>query len=708
MCERAVPSWGMRRIAVLTEVKRWGMACSLVLAACAPATPQRTPNVTVTPAPPVTVLPAIRIPEQAITIDTMARVAPLARLGSGSIRQLLPSPDERLLAIVAATGVHVYDAAQLSPQYAMADFLDDANVTDVAFSPTGETLAIVRSSGTYVDGRTDFILLDAMSGRELRRWDNPAEGYAEHIALAPRGERFATTLFDSGQTGQIAIINTQRGQIERTLSITRPNRHPFALYFLANGRLLFSQGEGLATLDPDSGAVNALRYPADVEHVAVSANGRQLAILLQDGTIQLASAGQGDVASTGVIETYRGNYQAVREMALSPAGDRLAIGLTGGVVEIRNLRDGSQVQHRVATGMPEWREIWLGGLAIGEQALFLEWMDNYVERWTPVGTEEAWRVQSLDHLPLYIDAAFATSADLLALGESSGLVRLWRMSEGRIVRTIGERLVPSNEIRSAELIAISPDGARVAIGFHIAPPNSALSTNCIVSIWDANSSQKLAEFSEPGSLLAGLAFSPDGATLALGLREHNQERGTIKLWRAAEPRRLQVLERLDGQVAGPTFTPDGRALVAAHGRAVTFWDAADGRRLDSWTEIGQHSSKPVSLALSPDGTTLVVAAENRRSELAVLDVTRREVRRYIESGNRYFDLALSPISGLPLAAVGTDYPLLLFDLADENRGWVVTNPLDHSLRHVAFAPDGKTLVSVASDNTLIVWGVPSP
>lgn len=707
MIERKAPAHGLARTATVNAVKRWSVVAGLTLAACAPAAPQRTPNVTVTPVPPAT-LPTIRIPDQAITFDTMARVAPLARLGSGGIRQLLPSPDERRLAIVAAAGVHVYDAAPLSPRYAMAYLFDDKVVTDAAFSPTGETLAIARSGRTYPTGRTSFVLLDAASGQELRRWDDPAAGYAEHLALAPRGERFATTLFDIRSSGQIAIVNTQSGQIERTMPITRPEGHPFALHFLANGRLLFSQGEGLATLDPASGAVDALRYSADVARVAVSANGQRLAVLLTNGTIQLALVGQGDVASSGTIEAYRSNRPAVREMVLSPAGDRLAIGLAGGVVEIWNLRDGPRVQHRVAAGMPEWQEIWLGNLAIDEQAFFLEWPDNFVERWTPAEAESAWRVQRLDHLPQYIGAAFAASADLLALGEVSGLVRLWRMSEGRVVRTIGERLTPSDEIREAALLAISSDGARVAIGFRITPPNTLRSNGSALSIWDVNSGRRLAEFSESGSLVVGLAFSPDGATLAVGLREVDQERGAIKLWRAAEPGRLQALERLEGQVVGPAFTPDGRTLIAAHGRSVTFWDAANGRRLDSWTALGQRSSKPVSLVLSPDGATLVVVAENRRSELAVLDIARREARRYIESGYDFFDLAISPVGGLPLAAAGTDGPLLLLDLTDEKRGSVAANPLDSSLRRVAFAPDGKTLVTVASDGTIVIWGVPPP
>ncbi|MCS6849265.1 MAG: hypothetical protein RMN52_16300 [Anaerolineae bacterium] len=101
----------------------------------------------------------------------MHRVAPLVHLGSGSVSQLIPSPDGRRLAVVASAGVHVYDATQLSQQYALTHFIEKTDVTDAAFSPTGETLAVLHSSGTYVISRAALVLLDAGSGRELRRLD---------------------------------------------------------------------------------------------------------------------------------------------------------------------------------------------------------------------------------------------------------------------------------------------------------------------------------------------------------------------------------------------------------------------------------------------------------------------------------------------------------------------------------------------------------
>ncbi|MCS6849266.1 MAG: WD40 repeat domain-containing protein [Anaerolineae bacterium] len=516
------------------------------------------------------------------------------------------------------------------------------------------------------------------------------------------------TLFDTGSRGNIALINAQSAQVERTIPITRPEKHLLALHFLTNGRLLFSQGEGLAVLDPASGVRDTLSYPSAPARVAVSTNGERLAVLLQDRSIQIASIGQGGVISTSMIEAYRSGNQAVREMAISPAGDRLAVGLAGGVVEIWELSDAPRKQRRVTTGMPEWREIWLGELGLGTRELFLCWPDDYIERWETIGAEDAWRVQRLDHLVQYGDVAFTATPDLLALGESTGVVRLWRMSEGRVIKTIGERFASSNEIREMAHLAISPDGALVAIGLHVVPPNEFNFERSVLSIWDANNGQRLAEFTERGSIFSGLVFSPDGAALAIGLRSIGQEGGVIKLWRAADPRDLQTLERLEGTVAGPVFSPDGRSLIAAHGRSVTIWSTENGRRLDSWTALRQESGKPYSLALLQDGVTLIIATERWVGEMAVLNIARREEQRYIKGGYRFFEIAPSPIAGVPLVAAGTDGPLFLRNLTDDKRSWAVPSPLEVSLHRVAFAPDGRLLVTLSSNGIVTVWGVPPP
>ncbi|MFN3332528.1 MAG: hypothetical protein ACK47M_08460 [Caldilinea sp.] len=81
----------------------------LILTACAPAGPRPLDNIAVTPIPPAPP-PAVAPPDQFITLDNADQMTPFARLGTGYIHRLLLSPDGRRLAIVAVSGIHVYNA----------------------------------------------------------------------------------------------------------------------------------------------------------------------------------------------------------------------------------------------------------------------------------------------------------------------------------------------------------------------------------------------------------------------------------------------------------------------------------------------------------------------------------------------------------------------------------------------------------------------
>lgn len=344
------------------------------------------------------------------------------------------SPDGRRLAILTKSGVYVRDATQLTPQYELTHSTEetkatDVKVTGVAFSPTGEALAVLLSS--YDNSRSVVVLLDAASGRELRRFDGPIlAGYAERIALAPGAERFAIWLV-SGKERQvqvnIAIVHIPSGQVERTIPIREVDLTLLLLRpmlrFLADNRLLFSSGRDINLLDLASGQTQALDVGQGLKRVAVSANGERLAALMLDGAIRIHSVSSGKTAVLATIEAYRNADQQVREMELSPTGDRLAVGLSGGVVETWDIGETPRRQHRIATGMPEWIKIWTGELALGAQAIFLAWPDNYIERWDLLDTTGPVRVQRLAHFATYARAAFGPDSDLLALGEEYGLVR---------------------------------------------------------------------------------------------------------------------------------------------------------------------------------------------------------------------------------------------------------------------------------------------
>lgn len=230
------------------------------------------------------------------------------------------------------------------------------------------------------------------------------------------------------------------------------------------------------------------------------------------------------------------------------------------------------------------------------------------------------QVQRLDDFAKYEQAAFGPDSDLLALGEPYGLVRLWRISEGRFVKTIGERLPPRSGQRDLRGLALSPNGALLALALEQTELGDFFVKNNTVSIWDVNSGQRLAEFRERGrQSVEGLAFSPDSATLVIHARHTEDAKDTIKLWRAADPRRLQTLARFEGEASGPAFSADGRALTIRDGDSMTTWDVQRGAKLDSWQlPLERPNSKPVALARLPDDNTFIAVLSSYRLRLLFL------------------------------------------------------------------------------------------
>src|SRR5262249_35016625 len=73
----------------------------------------------------------------------------------------------------------------------------------------------------------------------------------------------------------------------------------------------------------------------------------------------------------------------------------------------------------------------------------------------------------------------------------------------------------------------------------------------------------------------GVAFAPDGKTLATGGRD-----GLVKLWDVAADRHLRTLERQYTPVEALAWSRDGRTVASAgRGGVIRLWDAATGKDL---------------------------------------------------------------------------------------------------------------------------------
>jgi WD40 repeat protein len=230
-------------------------------------------------------------------------------------------------------------------------------------------------------------------------------------------------------------------------------------------------------------------------------------------------------------------------------------------------------------------------------------------------------------------AAFGPDGRSLAVADSSGDVVLFDLHSGAPIRAL-EAVPRLDRVR----LSFSPDGETLgAVG------------SAKVVLWDTRSGalRRILEDELAGEL--GLAFSPDGASLAV-----SDSSSGVRLWDAKTLEVRLVIEPYPGAVTAIAWSSDSEQLVTGgYGQPLYLWDARDGRALKVLSEASIRS-----VSVSSSGPSLAVVEE------------RGAVRLY----------------DLGTGAAGPELPREQSDSVDS----------------VAFSPDGATIAGV-SGRRVYLW-----
>ena len=246
---------------------------------------------------------------------------------------------------------------------------------------------------------------------------------------------------------------------------------------------------------------------------------------------------------------------------------------------------------------------------------------------------------------------------------------------------LDELLVSGTE--TVDGVAFSPDGKTLAVG----------DFGGQIGLWDVATGRRTAVLAEGSGTVYGVAFSPDGKTLAAG-----DYGGQVSLWDVATGRRTATLNE-GSPVYGVAFSPDGKTLAAGDGGGrVGLWDVATGRR----TAVLAEGSPVRGVAFSPDGKTL--AAGDFGGQVGLWDVaTGRRTAVLAEGSGTVYGVAFSP-DGKTLAAGDYGGQVGLWDVATGRRTAVLAEG-SGTVYGVAFSPDGKTLAAGDYGGRVGLWDV---
>jgi WD40 repeat protein len=289
-----------------------------------------------------------------------------------------------------------------------------------------------------------------------------------------------------------------------------------------------------------------------------------------------------------------------------------------------------------------------------------------------------------------IISALAVSPDGGAVATASGqFVCLWGAATGRCLRDIR---IHERAAVTTYAVAFSPDGQILACA-----------GNDGVGLWDPVTGNRLRTLA--AGRVCALAFSPDGKTLALG-----HPTGGLGLWEVESGKMQSVLVRpaRDVRLRSVAYSPAGANVAVAANDSVVLWDPAKGVRGE---EVRVKGVQAHAVAFSPDGTT--IASGFADGTVLLRDVkTGEALRDFKAHGDAVTALAFSP-DGKTLAsgsggpqeggAANEKEALRLWEVATgkelrrlgTNHGGVAA---------VAFNDQGRTLLS-ASGGRVRLWEV---
>jgi WD40 repeat protein/tetratricopeptide (TPR) repeat protein len=576
------------------------------------------------------------------------------------------SPDGRLAALAEANKVRVFDTST-GKQTLQIDSADEP-FRRLTFSSDSARLVIVDDQIRWLSAVSGEVIAAVNqkfdSAIQFRSWSTrrlalSADGLTLAVVAHGIGDvQFSIFRLDETAKNVNPLAKDVGWNGTQAGSALSPDGQRIALGHLFSG--------GLRVFDTTTGreiAQHSSAHASSISAIAFSSDGAKLATGDAEGTIKIWQDAQKLTSKSAALVTLKGHQGTITAARFSSDGQRLVTTSADKTARVWDLENAGAAIRPLEGASRDWSYAarfspdghWIASAS-----------GNRLRLWDAATGRLARELSAGDNNSIFSVAFSPTDNRLLAVGHGGqaddSYVALWDIdAPAELVRLSGATdladFAAGANSRVVGALAFSPDGKYLVAGFGVRWLLNPGGPSYPLKVWEVASRRQIL-LNGHTNFCMSLDFSRDGKLLASGSRD-----GTAIAWSTETWKALHTLQDPDnespsgqsgwGMVEGVAFSPDGKTLAMA-GREgnVHLWDVASGKLLET---LRGHSSAVNAVVFSPDGRTLASGGTDHTVRLWNAE-TRRQLMQLDRGSFEWgpmgvFTLAFSP-DGKQLLAGG--------------------------------------------------------
>ena len=277
-------------------------------------------------------------------------------------------------------------------------------------------------------------------------------------------------------------------------------------------------------------------------------------------------------------------------------------------------------------------------------------------------------------------AAWSPNSKIIASGSCDGIVNIWNVYDGRILRTF------SGHGKMVLSVAWSPDGEMIASG----------SVDGAVRICNIKDERILHTFFGDSHFWArsvlSVAWNPGGTMIA------SASDYAVRIWNVRDGRLLHILSDHGGLVDSVVWSSDGTMIASGSlDNTVRIWNIQDGKLRHTFPDYG---SWVWSVAWSPDGT--MIASGSRNGFVRIWDVRDGRLLSTLSANEFMVTSVVWSPDGAMIASGSTDGAVRIWNVHDGRLLRTLSGHVNQ-VNSVTWSPDSMMIASGSGDKTVRIW-----